>query len=232
MAIPFSTARIVDHWIEYPLSQFGDNTSKIYYMRVVVDTDSYTTLETGVGNLTDAASAGVYSLPASFVDSTARFCEDRTPTSLTGGVTEFVRVFANVPPDYEDYSTGIKTTAPVYGEKIEPTRYGLDAQANTIYLKTRKIGYVINPVDSFPVRMRLEVSFTVGAPGAQIEEEGFELTRSDGVVTDEVYGGDPVTQTTQGVVTVTPTGTANVIQGTQSTRWMGDIYKNVTGYSN
>mgnify|MGYP003647416218 CR=1 FL=1 len=229
--VSFDIARVVDYWTEFPLDRYGNTSDRIYYMRIRVNTDSYSTISTSA-TLGSAASAGVYALPPGFTGG-AKFCGDRSIASLSGGICEFVRVFADVPSPYTDYSVGIRNVPPVYGYNIEPTRYGLDdtPQANVIILKTRKRGYVINPADSFPVRMRLDVTFSSATPSTPIEEEGYTLTRSDGEVTKTTFAGQSdVEQTSEGVVTVTVTGTTKVIQGTQSVRWMGDIYKNVTGY--
>lgn len=228
MSVPFSTTRIVDYWTSYPFSDFGDTTTKIYKMRCVVDEDSYTTLAIGTGTLTDAASAGVYALPASFVDATARFCSDSEPTSLSGGVIEFVRTFANIPQSRTDYSSGIKTYPPEFGYVREPTLYSLD-ESGPVPSRTRKYEYVKKPSRSETIAIRLSYSY-VTTPGTLLTEEGFEVTKSDASYYSTTFNGYPVFETNEGTSTVTSTGTAGVIISTTIRQWMGDIYEKVTGY--
>ena len=231
MSVSFSITRVVDYWTSYPFSDFGDNVTKIYKMRCVVNEDSYTTLETGVGNLTSAATAGVHSLPASFIDVDARFCNDSETTSLSGGVVEFVRTFANIPADRTDYSTAVRTYPPEFEQKITPTLYALDSGGNIVVSRTTKTEYVKKPAESKVVSVRLEYRYGIGAPTGVKTEEGFTITKADASVSNQVYFGDNVIETDEGQSTVTVTGDAGVILGTESRQWLGDINEFVTGYA-
>ena len=163
MALPttaFTGAKIIDHWIEYPFEEFGDITTKVYRARCMVNVDEYTTLKTGIGNLSNASAAGVLSLPASFIDPFARFVGDSTPTSSSGGTCQFVRTFANVPASHTDYSTATYTSPPEFASKVEPILFINDPTGGpNIATRTRRYEYTKKPAETKVVSVRLLYSY-------------------------------------------------------------------------
>lgn len=201
----FTSARVIDHWIEYPFLEFDDNTTKIYYLKCQVNTASYSPLVVGTGNLTSAATAGVISLPSGFTDANARFINDSPPQSISGGQIQFVRKFANIPEDHNEYDGLVVDLPKAYDDGTNdilfdggptdiPTRFAYTFAASPT-------GFTINP--KFQITyLGYEVNFVRDTTAATVP------TRT------QFYGSD----------------TERVAEPTKVRRWMGDIYYAVTPY--
>lgn len=221
----FEQARIVDFWVTYPMSRYNDTVTKVYNYRCQVNAANYATLSKGA-LMTSATSAGVISIP--FTDANARFCSDTPTNSISGGVIEFVRTFANIPAAYTTYSSGVETKAPQYGEKQTITLY---STLNGDPLRTKKTYPLENASQTSVVAARVEYSFTI-TPDTEttLTAESFEISTAAPSTYSDTYLGYPVTVEDEGAVTVNVLGDANVLEGTKIEEWRGDIYRVTTTY--
>lgn len=222
----FTSTRIVDYWVEYPFSDFGDTSTKIYKFRCQVNAGNYATLSKG-SSMAGAISMGVIETP--ITDSTARFCSDQGFASSSGGVIEFVRTFANIPQSRTDYSSGTYTSPPEYDSERIITLYS-SITGNPI--RTARRYYVKTSARTTVVGARLEYSYTTLPNSINIlTQEGFEIIKEEprGFY-EATYGQFVVQEEDNGAVSIIQTGDANVIEGTKVKQWMGDIYEVVTTY--
>ena len=214
MAIPytsgdFTLTRCIDHWVEYPFIESGDAATKIYYMRCMVNTANYAPLTTGTGNLTSAATAGVIALPSGFADATARFCEDTSFTSTSGGTSEFTRVFANVPASRDEYES-ITVSMPE----------GIDSGAGE---ETLVLG------GSYTLKARFAHSYATSVAALTVNQP-FKITFTSGGITFEVGYVRDSPNATSPTYTAFYGSTERVAQATTIRRWKGDIFEAVTPY--
>ena len=220
----FSQARVVDYNVSYPMSQYGDTSTKLYSLVCVVNANDYT-IPFSSSSLSSASSVGVIELP--ITDSTARYVGD-TSSSISGGKLQFVRRYAEIPNSRTELSTGIYTSPPQFGTKVEPTLF---STINGNPLRTRRFEYVRVPSKSEVVPVRLEYSYgTYTLAGTIKTQESFTLEKTDSTTSRTRYLGYDVTEVDEGATTVTITGDGGVIVGTQIRRWMGEIFEKVTGY--
>lgn len=230
MAIPytsgdFTSARVVDHWLEYPFTDFDDRTTKVYNLRCRVNVADYTSLPKGT-LLSSAAAAGVIDTP--FTDSTARFIGDTPANSVSGGVVEFVRSFAKIPKKRIDYSTTVFTNAPTFASKTEPTLFETTTGAVS---RQRRFEYVVKPSKSEVIPVRIEYKYTTTPTSAALfTEEGFEIQKTDSTTSIVNVGGNLVLEVDEGSSTIIPTGDSGVAESTKISQWRGDIYEVATGY--
>ena len=221
----FNEIRIVDFSIQYPMSNFDDNVTKIYSYRCQVKADSYSTLATGA-SMSSAASAGVISIP--FINSLARFVHDTAPVSISGGFIEFIRVFSMIPKSFVDYSSGVYTTQPTYSTRQTVILY---STVNGDPLRVRKTYPIQDASKTETVAARVEYSFTTNP--AQILTktiEGFQIDQDEPSISDGTYFGNQVTIEDEGQINVTTTGDIGVLEGTKIRKWKGDIYEISTIY--
>ena len=233
MALPytsgdFTQARVVDHWVEYPFSDFGDTASKVYKLKLVVTAEDYATLET-TANMGSAGSAGVIALPSGFTDVTARFCGDSAPASISGGLVEFVREFANVPLPHTDYSSALFTSAPTFGSRSEIIQYVPLSQDP---FRVRRTQYERKASETNIVAARVEYSYTLVPTSVQLlEKESFEIVDEPVSYEQETFlGYSGVWVWDAGGKTVIPTGDTGVLEGTTIRKWKGPIFEVVTVY--
>lgn len=235
MALPtinsvFAQVRVVDFWIEYPMSDFYDTATKIYKMRCQVNSLNYATIRTGA-SMASAVSAGVINLPVA--NTSARFCYDTPAISTSGGMLEFVRVFAMVPQARTDYATATYTSPPVYSKKT---------RVNTSVVSTSGIPQVApsaitvsweirTPAQTKVFAARVEYSYTTTPETVPLlTESGFEVIQSPAFTAQSRYFSYSVLETNDGEKSVVVTGDSRVLEGTKITQWMGDIFEVATAY--
>ena len=223
----FTAVRVIDHWLEYPFSDFDDTTTKVYYLRCMINAADYETRARG-NTMANASSAGVIALP--ITNGAARFCHDTALSSSSGGTIQFTRVFAMIPLNRTDYSTGLYTTPPVFDSKVEPILFTTDGFTSTP-IRTRRTEYIKTPSESVVVPVKLRYSYTTSPSSVNtLTRESFEINKPDSQTYAATYQGNPVTEVNDGISVVTELGDTGVIEGTQIRQWMGDIYEVVTGY--
>jgi len=122
MSIPytsedFTTPRAIgESWIEYPFIKFGDNTSKVYHMRCMVNKDDYAPIALDT-TMASASNANVLTLPFS-ADTNAYFVGDYNHRVVDGVLLEFDRQFATIPNTNEEYPGTEFFTFPGYLQKV------------------------------------------------------------------------------------------------------------------
>lgn len=205
----FTVEKVVDYSIEYPLTEFGNTTTKVYKMIGRVNAANYTP------GASLAGASGVY-------------CGDLTPTSISGGMIEFTRLFCSaVPPSRTDYSSGTYTFPPVYGTKNTPTRYDSNGDPS----RYRVSNYAISPARTEVVATRVEISYTTSPELVAVKTaETFEVVQSEGSITTGLLFGNSVTFDNEGELVINFSGDLGVTEGTTIRRWLGPIFEVSTSY--
>jgi len=97
--IAFTTPTCVKAWIEYPLNEQGDSTTKVYHHIMQVKRANYAPLAYD-DEMTAADKKPVRSpFPD---DANAFWVGDSEPSQIGGNLVEFERIFANIPADRTD----------------------------------------------------------------------------------------------------------------------------------
>lgn len=162
MSLPttaLANVRVIESWIDRPFSDLGDTTTKVYYLRCHCLESDYTALVQGTANLTSATTAGV--IATRYVDALARWVGDYDFRSSPGGYIQFVRRFANIPQNHNEYTTSVVTLPSGFWQTFGVSRY-LRFQGGDYTLSTRLAStYGIDPT-----------AFTIVTP--------FLITKDDG----------------------------------------------------
>lgn len=219
MSLPstaFTQVRAIESWVDRPFTEFGDTSTKVYYFRCMCPASQYTALSTG-SNLASAGAAGL--IASNYTDVSARWVGDVDFRSAEGGNISFVRKFAKVPPDRNDYAASTKTILPTYSKYYAfPSTFDqseIENALGSLYLLNKYERQRVSQASyTKVVSARMHYTYSTNPSSIAIKTaEGFET------LADE-----------DGWLEVIPTGTPGVLESTKVTRWMGDIYQGVTAY--
>lgn len=222
MSLPttaLANVRVIESWIDRPFTDFGDTTTKVYYLRCHCAESDYTSLALGTANLTNATTAGV--IATRYADATARWVGDLDFKSSDGGYMTFIRRFANVPADYVDYTSTVVTLP--------------DGSNSDTVDENGQPSNIVYPGGDYSLTARVEYKFSTD-PTSIVIVNPFIVTWNAITIPASYYAvGDAVTFTTPSRTDISTaqlfdSGTERASEATQITRWMGDIYMSVTPY--
>jgi len=220
MSLPttdLANVRVVESWIDRPFTGFGDTTTKVYYLRCHCSEGDYTALVLGTANLTNATTAGV--IATRYADATARWVGDVDFKASDGGYITFIRRFANVPADHEDYTSSVvtlpdgNTTGSISGGTGLPVSF---EYLGGDYQLTTRIEYTF---DTDPTAITIVKPFFIQAERAFGDIENgstinFTMPSLTNPTTSEFF----------------ESGNERASEATQIIKWMGDIYMGITPY--
>jgi len=213
MSLPttaLANVRVNESWIDRPFTDLGDTTTKVYYLRCHCLESDYTALVQGTANLTSATTAGV--IATRYVDALARWVGDYDFRSSPGGYIQFVRRFANIPQNHNEYTYSV-VTLPSGFWRSYGFRY-LRFQGGDYNLSTRLAStYGTNPA-----------GFTIVTPFLITDDDGLGSYQQ----TEEADGIG--FQTIPDTNAFYRSNNERASETTKVTRWMGDIYVGVTPY--
>jgi len=220
MSLPttaLSNVRVIESWIDRPFTDFGDTATKVYYLRCHCAESAYTALVLGTANLTNATTAGV--IATRYADATARWVGDVDFKSSDGGYMTFIRRFANVPANHDDYTSSVVTLpdgSP--GDSINsgtglPTYFTYQGGD---YQLTTRIAYTF---DTDPTAITIVKPFFIEAEFSSSavtsgETVNFTMDSATNPTTSEFF----------------ESSTERASEATQVVKWMGDIYMGITPY--
>lgn len=221
MSLPttqLANVRVVESWIDRPFTDFDDTATKVYYLRCHCAESDYTALVQGVANLTSAATAGVIS--TRYTDATARWVGDVDFKSSDGGYMTFVRRFANIPDDHEDYTSSVVTLPD-------------GSISDLIRTETGRPYNIVYTGGDYQLPTRVEYTFNIDPAAIAVQTPFFvtiDVNSGDNYSDGDTVGFTLSSQTTPNTNQFYESGIERASEATQIVKWMGDIYMGITSY--
>ena len=172
MSIPYTQAtmaqvRCVDEtYVSHPFLERGDTDTKVYNMLCTQRASDYDAAQLALdAPMTNAAAAGVISLPTGWADSTAYFVGDTGHDPIEGGMIEFSRTFANIPKDSRISRGSYGYTFPGLNSFTDSTAQTSTISAVSMALGTLGIRIITDDIMTLAVGDKLDLSLKYNDAG-------------------------------------------------------------------